>query len=99
MLAIQTSTDSSKPPLNVIQEPVQNPKQEKLVVGLRSKIERTPIKVNKVGPNIAFCTLDKHVFWASVKQRFKWAKKHKTSLVIGDEGGNCLVRGRAGNGV
>ena len=54
MLAIQTSTDLSKPPLNVIQEPVQNPKQEKLVVGLRSKIERTPIKVNKVGPNIAF---------------------------------------------
>ncbi|KAM4088915.1 hypothetical protein ACB094_07G109200 [Castanea mollissima] len=93
---IQTGTDSSRPPLNAIQEPVQNPKQE-------SKVERTPTKANKgrsSDHSLPLRTPDKHGVGVSVKQRFGWAQKHEAGSVHGDEGGSSLVqvRGGVGNG-
>ena len=75
-----------RPPLNAIQEPVQNPKQE-------LKVERSPTKVNKgksFDHSLPLCTLDKHGIGVSMKQR----------LVHGDEGGSSLVqvKGGVGNG-
>ncbi|XP_023879431.2 kinesin-like protein KIN-12D [Quercus suber] len=93
---IQTGTDSSRPPLNAIQEPVQNPKQE-------SKVERTPTKANKgrsSDHSLPLRTPDKHGVGVSVKQRFGWAQKHEAGSVHGDEGGSSSVqvRGGVGNG-
>ncbi|KAM4098807.1 hypothetical protein ACJW30_07G107100, partial [Castanea mollissima] len=93
---IQIGTDSSRPPLNAIQEPVQNPKQE-------SKVERTPTKANKgrsSDHSLPLRTPDKHGVGVSVKQRFGWAQKHEAGSVHGDEGGSSLVqvRGGVGNG-
>nr|POE76064.1 hypothetical protein CFP56_05031 [Quercus suber] len=64
--SIPTSTNSSRPPLNAIQEPVQDPKQE-------SKVERTPTKANKgksFDHSLPLRTSDKHGVGVSMKQRF-----------------------------
>jgi kinesin family protein 15 len=77
---IQTGTDSSRAPLNAIQEPIQNPKPEQ-EVGFRSKIERTPTKAKGKTSDPALLPLrtpDKHgvgfsgeeSFWVGSKARY-----------------------------
>ncbi|XP_052194542.1 kinesin-like protein KIN-12D [Diospyros lotus] len=78
-LATQTSTDSTRAPLNAIQEPIQNHKTvAKQELGVRSgKIDRTPTKSKgKVSDNALIRTPEKPGF--SAKNRFGFSAKNES---------------------
>ncbi|XP_057992919.1 kinesin-like protein KIN-12D isoform X2 [Hevea brasiliensis] len=83
-LASQTSADSSRPPLNTIQDPVPpspKPKFEKESATGGSKIDRTPIKPKpkKSDSTLPVRTPDKQAF--HVKNRFGWAQRNEPSSI------------------
>ncbi|XP_035540732.1 kinesin-like protein KIN-12D isoform X2 [Juglans regia] len=101
-LVFQTGIDSSRPPLNTIQEPIPMARQEQ-EVGFRSKVERTPTKAKgkSSDPTLPLRTPDKHGAGFSAKNRFAWAQKHEPGLITGDsrdDGSNYSgqVKGVAG---
>ncbi|XP_048337159.2 kinesin-like protein KIN-12D isoform X1 [Ziziphus jujuba] len=84
-VAIRISTDSSRPPLNAIQETAENPKPEQ-EVGTRSKADRTPSKAKArvADPTLPLRTPDKYGAGFSTRGRFGWAQKHEPSSVSSD---------------
>ncbi|KAF3435686.1 hypothetical protein FNV43_RR22777 [Rhamnella rubrinervis] len=85
MSGIRISTDSSRAPLNAIQESTQNPKPEQ-EVGVRSKADRTPSKAKaKVAdPPLPLRTPDKHGAGFSARGRFGWAHKNEPGSTTSD---------------
>ncbi|KAA8545899.1 hypothetical protein F0562_020650 [Nyssa sinensis] len=80
-LASQSSTDSTRAPLNRIQEPTLNSKvvadQE---VGVRStKVDRTPTKVKGKGSDAAMSLRTPEKQGLSARQRFGWGQKNESS--------------------
>lgn len=83
--AIQISTDSTRPPLNAIQETAENPKPEQ-EVGIRSKAHRTPSKdkAKVADPPLPLRTPDKFGAGFSTRGRFGWAQKNEAGSVSSD---------------
>ncbi|POO03052.1 hypothetical protein TorRG33x02_011130, partial [Trema orientale] len=77
--AVRVSSDSSRAPLNAIQEPTSNPKPEQEVGG-RSKVDKTPskAKTRATDPALPLRTPDKYGAGFSARQRFGWAQKNET---------------------
>ncbi|XAR72869.1 Plus-end-directed kinesin ATPase [Bertholletia excelsa] len=85
MVVTQTSTDSSRPPLNIIQEPTPIKAAVEHDVGVkRTKIDRTPSKAKgKVTENsVPLRTPEKPVVPA--KYRFGWAQKNESSSLTNE---------------
>ncbi|KAL5562494.1 hypothetical protein UlMin_032241 [Ulmus minor] len=78
---VRITSDSSRPPLNTIQDPTEQ--QE---VGTRSRVDRTPTKnKGKVSdPALPLRTPDKHGAATSTKPRFGWAQKNESSSNASD---------------
>ncbi|GFY89976.1 phragmoplast orienting kinesin 2 [Actinidia rufa] len=85
-LASQTSTDSTRAPLNTIQEPTRNstPVVEQEVGVKSTKIERTPTKAKgKISDNaMPLRTPQKQ--GVSSKNRFGWAQKNESTSSISE---------------
>lgn len=79
--ATQTAWDSSRAPLNAIQEPTQNPRPE-AEVSTKSRVDRTPSKpkVRNADPSLPLRTPEKHNLGISSKNRFGWAKNESSSV-------------------
>ncbi|OVA15456.1 Kinesin [Macleaya cordata] len=79
---VPTSTDANRAPLNTILETTQNtksvPEQES---GLRSKVDRTPSKVQGKGSNSGWTlrTPEKQGLGFSARTKFGWAHKNEPS--------------------
>lgn len=88
-LASQTSADSSRPPLNTIQDPAPifhppNPKFEQEAAKSKSKIDRTPTKPKPKNSDstLPLRTPDKHGGAAfHAKKRFGWAQRNELSSI------------------
>ncbi|XP_038901859.1 kinesin-like protein KIN-12D [Benincasa hispida] len=95
--------DISRPPLNTIQEPIRNsePEQE---VGLKSRVERTPVKAKGKGSDLALPlrTPDKHGGAGfSSRKRFGWSQKSESGSLPDEEkadSGTCSVQPSRGGG-
>ncbi|XP_062092244.1 kinesin-like protein KIN-12D [Humulus lupulus] len=85
--AIRISSDSSRAPLNPIQEPTSYTKQEQEAGGGRSKVDKTPSKVKTrvADPALPLRTPDKYGAGFSARQRFGWAaQKNELGATTGD---------------
>ncbi|PSS19180.1 Kinesin-like protein, partial [Actinidia chinensis var. chinensis] len=101
-LASQTSTDSTRAPLNTIQEPTQNSKPvvEQEVVGVKStKIERTPTKAKgKISDNaMPLRTPEKQ--GVSSKNKFGCAQKNEPTSSISESCDDMTMTNYRGVGV
>uniref|UniRef100_A0A0A0LIU9 Kinesin motor domain-containing protein n=1 Tax=Cucumis sativus TaxID=3659 RepID=A0A0A0LIU9_CUCSA len=79
--------DVSRPPLNSIQEPIRNSEQEQ-EVGLKSRVERTPVKAKGKGSDLALPlrTPEKHGGGGfSSRKRFGWAQKSESGSLPDEE--------------
>ncbi|KAA0046003.1 hypothetical protein IC582_025259 [Cucumis melo] len=79
--------DVSRPPLNSIQEPIRNSEQEQ-EVGLKSRVERTPVKAKGKGSDLALPlrTPEKHGGAGfSSRKRFGWAQKSESGSLPDEE--------------
>lgn len=79
--AVQAAWDSSRAPLNAIQEPTQNPRPE-AEVSAKGRVDRTPgkPKVRNADPPLPLRTPEKHNLGLSSKNRFGWAKNEGGSV-------------------
>lgn len=105
MSGARISEDSSRAPLNAIQETTQNPKPEQEVVGIRSKADRTPSKskAKVADPPLPLRTPDKNGAGFSARGRFGWAQKNELGPTTGDlrdgvSSYSAQVNRAAGNG-
>ena len=79
--------DSSRPPLNSIQEPIRSSDPES-EVGLKSRVERTPVKAKGKGSDLALPlrTPDKYGGTGfSSRKRFGWAQKSESGSLPDEE--------------
>ncbi|KAI9123783.1 hypothetical protein K1719_005083 [Acacia pycnantha] len=82
--AAQSIADSSRPPLNTIQDPFHIPKAEQDLAS-QNKINRTPKAKGKVSePTLPLRTPDKLGGSLMAKSRFGWAQKNEPTSVYGD---------------
>ncbi|XP_054777208.1 kinesin-like protein KIN-12D isoform X2 [Prosopis cineraria] len=80
----QSIADSSRPPLNTIQDPFHIPKPEQDMAS-QNKINRTPKAKGKVSePALSLRTPDKLGGSLMAKSRFGWAQKNEPSSIYGD---------------
>lgn len=99
---VRISSDSSRAPLNAIQEPPPpNPKPEQ-DVSIRSKVDKTPVKAKAKAsdhPALPLRTPDKHGGATLAKNRFGWAQKNEAGSANTDDFGSYSARGAGmGNG-
>lgn len=96
-------SDSSRPPLNTIQEPIRNSEAEQ-EVGLKSRVERTPVKAKGKGSDLALPlrTPDKHGGAGfSSRKRFGWAQKSESDSLPDEEKADsvtCSAQSTRGGG-
>ncbi|KAK4258730.1 hypothetical protein QN277_005145 [Acacia crassicarpa] len=82
--AAQSIADSSRPPLNTIQDPFHIPKAEQDLAS-QNKTTRTPKAKGKVSePTLPLRTPDKLGGSLMAKSRFGWAQKNEPTSVYGD---------------
>ncbi|KAF5745669.1 phragmoplast orienting kinesin 2 [Tripterygium wilfordii] len=88
---MHASTDSSRAPLNAIQDPnPPNPRPEEEGVSTRGRIDRTPT-------NPSLRTPDKHIFASSAKnQRFGWPQKSDSSMIAKESRDDTMSVSRGG---
>ena len=93
--AVRISSDSSRAPLNAIQEPISNPKPEQEVGGGRSKVDRTPSKgkARVTDPALPLRTPDKYGAAFSSRHRFGWAQKNEAGGTTSDLRDDLQIRG------
>ncbi|XP_022947427.1 kinesin-like protein KIN-12D [Cucurbita moschata] len=79
--------DSSRPPLNSIQEPIRSSDPES-EVGLKSRVERTPVKAKGKGSDLALPLRTPEKYGGtgfSSRKRFGWAQKSESGSLPDEE--------------
>ncbi|KAL7002770.1 hypothetical protein U1Q18_003926 [Sarracenia purpurea var. burkii] len=86
LMVTQTNTDSSRAPLNTIQEPIPNSKSvAEQEVGVKiTKIDRTPTKAKTKVSNNAIPLRTPEKPGISAKNRFGWVPKNESSSFVNE---------------